>query len=916
MKSVAVKSALQILSIALTGAAIGLAATPRTQGADAALVLNGAFEHDRDADGIPDGWRTSGKREIEQSLTLDTGHTGNHSARLACTHFEGDGSGAHVMMLQSGHADIQEGQWYRLGFWTKGKDIHRHLCEVKVMNTETWSSCGISAAFPVTPQWRYTEWLCQATAAVPAPKARLQFFFKSTGTLWLDDVQLEPVQTEIQRHPQLSAGSGRNLIPNSSFECGTAGWGSYTPQLGSWPGNLFRLIGDMDPATAAHGTHSVRVTVGRGHQPVLYWDHFDPHTDPIRSPLIAHHGWVRVRPAQTYTLSCYLKGNLRTTPAMFVVYQNDNQILRHRLRANQEWTRHQFRFTPQTKDVWVAVGPDLPESSRETETTLWLDGLQLEPGYSTSDYRPYTDIEVGLQTSRTGNIFTNTAEGIALDVCMHNASPEPQRVHGTITATDFFDREVLNRRLAYDLSPGETKRKMLTGLLANRQGFYRFRWQRDDDGRRSATDVLRCALVAPYTSTESVFGVNHAYPWHFMLPLCRTAGLIGMRDWSAKWHAVEPSRGTWRFSDVDAQIDRIADAGLKPLMLFPFPSAFWNSTADIQKIRRLADGNRGLERRYTLAHASESVTSFGNYIGRNVAHYQDRVAVFGVLNEPIYTSYALPDRFGYTVDDYIRHLAAAYSAAKAAHPSAVVVGGIGAWADHPEVSAFIEAGALQWCDIMDMHLYPATVPPELYAADLRRCRELMKKHGDIKPIWLTEFGCYADDDPHITPTAIIGDSAMSRANWPNERAASEALVKSAAVFLSHGIARIYYHSGTCGIINGRSGDGVFFEYGGTPRKMYAAQNVLARMLGPTPRPVSIDLQNNALQVYGFETERGAIAIVWSSDGQALILEPGPNISGFDIMGNPLPPDVLTVSETPIYLKTSAAGDLASQARLW
>ena len=50
-----------------------------------------------------------------------------------------------------------------------------------------------------------------------------------------------------------------NYLPNSSFECGTAGWGSYNPEMRTWAGNVFRLIGEIDEQTAFHGKRSMRV---------------------------------------------------------------------------------------------------------------------------------------------------------------------------------------------------------------------------------------------------------------------------------------------------------------------------------------------------------------------------------------------------------------------------------------------------------------------------------------------------------------------------------------------------------------------------------------------------------------------------------------------------------------------------------
>ncbi len=46
--------------------------------------------------------------------------------------------------------------------------------------------------------------------------------------------------------------------------------------------------------------------------------------------------------------------------------------------------------------------------------------------------------------------------------------------------------------------------------------------------------------------------------------------------------------------------------------------------------------------------------------------------------EPVYTDYALPRQFGYTLEDYLRLLEVAHHAVKAADPQAMVVGGISA----------------------------------------------------------------------------------------------------------------------------------------------------------------------------------------------------------------------------------------------
>jgi hypothetical protein len=185
--------------------------------------------------------------------------------------------------------------------------------------------------------------------------------------------------------------------------------------------------------------------------------------------------------------------------------------------------------------------------------------------------------------------------------------------------------------------------------------------------------------------------------------------------------------------------------------------------------------------------------------------------------------------------------------------------------------------------------------------------------GQAKPIWLTEIGCYADDDPCRTPS-VIGDSAMSRANWPSERHAAEALVKTAAAFLSHGVTKIFYHAGTCGPINGRDGGGIFFEYGGAPRKMVAAQSTLANLLGPDPTPLPSFSPDGRLRAYLFETASGALAVTWSSGEQLPGLPLGDQVAAKDIMGNTIERNTVDIGETPLYLTGPNAHSLREVLR--
>ena len=192
------------------------------------LVANGSFERSGNRPGAPADWSAAGGAAVRQELTQDTGRDGGHSARLRCTRFGGDAPDSHAMLCQVGKVGVTRGRWYRLSFWSRAEGITAGSVQVALVNTRPWANAGLAAAFTPTARWERTEILFQARADLPPQASRLQFWFTSTGTLWLDDVVLVESKDGPQWYPQIGAVGVKNLVPNSSFECGTSGWGSLT----------------------------------------------------------------------------------------------------------------------------------------------------------------------------------------------------------------------------------------------------------------------------------------------------------------------------------------------------------------------------------------------------------------------------------------------------------------------------------------------------------------------------------------------------------------------------------------------------------------------------------------------------------------------------------------------------------------
>jgi hypothetical protein len=207
-------------------------------------------------------------------------------------------------------------------------------------------------------------------------------------------------------------------------------------------------------------------------------------------------------------------------------------------------------------------------------------------------------------------------------------------------------------------------------------------------------------------------------------------------------------------------------------------------------------------------------------------------------------------------------------------------------------------------DVFDLHIYSPAMSAESFEDSFRSLEETMRAHGGPKPVWITEWGCYADDDPPCVPT-VVGDATMNRCRWPSEQAATEHLVRFAAVSFAHGVRKIFFHVGTCGPINGPDAGGVLFEYGGAPRKMYPGVAALTQILG-VPEAFVKKIGRGGLRAYLFRAQNHVVAVAWNRGAEAKPLRLSAGTRGFDIMGNELPARDTVLGEAPLYVTGDSA----------
>jgi len=609
-----------------------------------------------------------------------------------------------------------------------------------------------------------------------------------------------------------------------------------------------------------------------------------------------------------------------------------------------------MQFRPRSPWCFVLAGPDLRATSDRPHprqrATLWIDAFQLEAADTATDFSPRSPLELGISTDQVGNVFDwNEPQRIQLSVHVRDngetgfeqsKTGTPARLLGeTSTVTDvsdrrlndgqecpsclvcgpascqdspagldqvrvemrisdLFDRDVWNGTTVPDASGSATVEIPACDQL---RGYLRVH-ATAKCGDLVCQRSMAMAAIPVHHADDSRFGVNHAYPWPHLLDLCRRAGLVWVRDWSAKWQDIEPEPGRFSFDEVDYQIDRPRKHDLQVLGLVPFPSSRWSSSAP----EGVGATDRYPDNRRRVAYAPRDVAPFENFVARIVEHYRGRIAWWQVFNEPLFTDYSLPRDAGYDGQDYARWTIAFAQAARRASPDTKILAGIGYLNDGQildDFRQFFEAGGLAAIDAVDIHHYPRIRPPEFIEEPLAKLGALMETCGGRKPIWLTEYGYYADDESWSTPMPHSGfDQPL-----PSELVQCEYAVRWAAILFAGGADKIFYHAGTCDGLNRDSLQGIFFEYGGTPHKIYAVQAVMSHLLTARSQFVKRLHFDPATRAYLFRDEARLVCVLWSTaaeQGRSIQLSDD-RIQLLDLAGRTQQGRTVVTSETPVYL---------------
>jgi hypothetical protein len=152
----------------------------------------------------------------------------------------------------------------------------------------------------------------------------------------------------------------------------------------------------------------------------------------------------------------------------------------------------------------------------------------------------------------------------------------------------------------------------------------------------------------------------------------------------------------------------------------------------------------------------------------------------------------------------------------------------------------------------------------------------------------------------------------------SERQCADYTLRFFAVLLSHGVQKIFIHSGASGTVNHPNFECALFDYGGSPRKLAPALAVLTHVLGPSPKCVGARSLRNADCVAAFETGSQAVLALWKAEdehGSELALPSAKDLTWMDTMGRKLPGPPVRLSTSLTYLLARSGNAAALLSRI-
>ncbi len=228
----------------------------------------------------------------------------------------------------------------------------------------------------------------------------------------------------------------------------------------------------------------------------------------------------------------------------------------------------------------------------------------------------------------------------------------------------------------------------------------------------------------PEKANASLFGmhihrIDAGTPWP-------TAPVPWIRLWDSgvAWKDIQPQRGIWDFSRMDALVLAAQQHQTKLLYTFGITPQ-WASSQPSQP------GNYGPG----TAAVPANITDWQNFVAAVAQRYRGKISAYEILNEP-----NLPGYFTGTVDDQLKLIASAYETVKTIDPQAIVLSPGYQGSGFKQLDQLLSMGASKYFDAIAYHFYQFPAYPETQLQFIQTVRAVLNKYSLTSPMWDTEIG--------------------------------------------------------------------------------------------------------------------------------------------------------------------------------
>ncbi len=258
---------------------------------------------------------------------------------------------------------------------------------------------------------------------------------------------------------------------------------------------------------------------------------------------------------------------------------------------------------------------------------------------------------------------------------------------------------------------------------------------------KAALLLLLAGLASPGEAAPFQFGVCVHLAMarsdaDTVLRLVDDAGFDSIRD-DAYWSGVERAQGSLeypaRYAESRKAMEALARRGHSPLVILAYGNQFY-------------DGGG-------FPTSADGIAAYARYAGFVASTLRDSVRQFEVWNEWNSGFGSVPATKSGAAAAYVRMLAPAAAAIRAANPDAEIIGGVTAGVDLAWLRELIAVGGLAHLDALSVHSYTLfryRINPEGAIHSLDRLHALLESADPKRniPVYVTEMGWPTNEGRH------------------------------------------------------------------------------------------------------------------------------------------------------------------------